>query len=98
MPTPDYSVTLLVDATQGPPGPASTVPGPPGPGAEPFLFVQSPAVTPWAVQHNLDAPFPHVTVVDEAGYKIGADVHYIDNNNLIILFTVPVAGSAQISK
>jgi len=61
-----------------------------------FTFTQVAPAQNWYVQHNLNRPAPDVNI-SVAGEKVSADVSYTDNNNLIVLFTTPVAGVAQIN-
>jgi hypothetical protein len=54
---------------------------------------QTVAATQWDVVHSLSYP-PAVTVVDNSGTVLNADVQYLDSQHIQIRFSVPTAGSA----
>jgi hypothetical protein len=67
-----------------------------GGGDKNYLHTQvAPAVT-WSVAHSL-GKFPAVSVVDSGGSLILPDVHYIDVNNLQILFGSATSGKAYLN-
>lgn len=52
----------------------------------------SPLAT-WSITHNL-GEYPNVTVVDQLGEEMFADITHVDENEVQIDFSVPVAGRA----
>ena len=58
-----------------------------------YLHLQPIPDTVWHVHHNLN-DLPDVLVMDTDGLKFLCDILYIDNNNLDLLHTIPMAGSA----
>ena len=48
----------------------------------------------WVVVHNLGKRVPAVTVLDETGDTVFSDVHYDSVNQLTLLFSEPLAGTA----
>ena len=61
-----------------------------------WVFNQTTVATTWAIAHNL-GDYPSVTVVDPAGHVMTADVEYVDDNNVLITFTLPVSGKAYLN-
>lgn len=61
-----------------------------------FVFSQSVAAARWEIQHNLDK-YPSVTIVDSAGTEVIGEVQYIDQNNVVLLFTAPFSGKAYLN-
>ncbi len=47
----------------------------------------------WSIQHNLNK-YPQVSLIDDAGNEIEADVFYSDLNNVSVSFASPVSGKA----
>lgn len=81
---------VLAVAMQGPPGP----PGPPGGGAgATYTHVQTLPSSVWTVAHNLGR-YPSITVVDNLGGELFADVRYIDSAIAQITHSVPLIGRA----
>jgi hypothetical protein len=62
-----------------------------GGGGSTFTHVQSIASTSWTINHNLGT-FPSVTVVDDMGNVIIADVTYVDDNTITISFSAASTG------
>jgi len=60
-----------------------------------LVFNQSMPASIWSVTHNFGYN-PSVTVTDESGTVIVADVSYLDLNTLTITFAVPTSGSAYL--
>lgn len=58
-----------------------------------FTYVQSTPDVNWLINHSL-GKHPSVSIVDENGNMIMADVNYIDLQNLQITFSQPLSGQA----
>lgn len=87
------SPTVVDLATPGPQGP----PGPAGPaGGEVFVYDRAgvPAAT-WTIEHDLGRRV-HVTVCDDDGNEVDADVANPDLNTTVIVFATPFSGTALI--
>jgi Major tropism determinant N-terminal domain len=90
----------------GPPGPrgADGLPGPPGPMGPPgsgedafhYTFDQLAPSAAWVITHNLSM-YPSVTVVDTGNSVIVPDVHFVDDNQLVVIFGSPTSGKAYLS-
>lgn len=81
---------VVAVALQGPPGP----PGPPGGGAgATYTHIQALPASVWTVAHNLGR-YPSITVVDNLGGELFADVRYIDSAIAQITHSVPLTGRA----
>ena len=61
-----------------------------------MTWTQSSPSSTWTIPHNLNS-FPTITVVDNAGNKVEADLKYVDSNILQIIFGTPFAGKAYIN-
>ena len=61
-----------------------------------FVFTQMVASSTWTINHNLGKR-PSVSVVTSGGDEVIGDVHYIDDNNLIVTFTFMFAGVAYLN-
>ena len=60
-----------------------------------FRFKQATASSRWEVKHNLNVSTPIVQCYDENGGVIQpSDISLVDENNMVILFSEPVAGTA----
>lgn len=60
-----------------------------------FRFKQTTASSRWEVKHNLNVSTPIVQCYDEAGGVIQpSEISLVDENNMVILFSEPVAGTA----
>jgi hypothetical protein len=107
VPEPVVDVIEIVTADlAGPPGPvgpagvqgAQGVQGPQGEQG-PFapLFIQTFAIPAliWVIHHNLDT-YPVTTTVDLNGDEIVGDVETPDRNTVVVIFAVPVAGTARL--
>jgi hypothetical protein len=73
----------------GPPGPAGP-PGPPGVGAVHLVFQQTVPDTLWTVTHNLYNPT--VTVTNDTGTVLLADVTYVDGTTITVAHGFPLTG------
>ncbi len=85
--------TAIEQATPGPHGP----PGPAGPaGGEVFVYDRNgvPAAT-WTIGHDLGRKV-HVTISDDDGNEVDADVANPDLNTTVITFATPFSGTALI--
>jgi hypothetical protein len=63
---------------------------------ETFTFTQSTASASWTINHNL-GQFPAVTVVDNTGKVVIADVQYVNSNQIVVSFATPFAGKAYLN-
>lgn len=86
------TVVTIPDWFHGTQGPQ----GPPGPAGGTFTFEQDIASATWTIEHDLGF-FPAVSVVDTLGREFEGAVTYVDDNNLIVEFAVPVTGKAYLS-
>jgi len=60
-----------------------------------YRFKQPSATSRWEVKHNLNVSTPIVQCYDEAGGVIQpSEISLVDENNMVILFSEPVAGTA----
>jgi hypothetical protein len=50
----------------------------------------------WEIAHNLEK-YPSVTIFDFSGAEVEAEVSHTDTNNLIVTFSVPFAGYADLN-
>lgn len=57
--------------------------------------VETPVST-WVIEHNLNK-FPNVTLIDNAGNLMLAEMVYNDANTITVNFSAPVAGYAYVS-
>lgn len=98
LPQPDL-VEIVGPGVQGPPGPASVVPGPPGPQGDPgpIGLSQQPLRVPfdapssiWHYVHNLGFP-PVVVIEDSAGTLWDTDV-VSDAVSVTATFSAPFSG------
>jgi hypothetical protein len=87
--TAEERVVDVIDTT-GPRGPRGLD------GRAPFIFTQDVAAAEWDVFHDLDG-FPNVTVVDEGGFQVVAEVQYVDAMQVVIRFVAPTQGKAYLS-
>lgn len=77
--------------TAGPPG----VQGPPGPQPEAYVHVQATAATTWTINHNLGYR-PSAELMDAGSREIDGDVYHPTVNQAVVMFNVPVAGTARL--
>ena len=61
-----------------------------------FIYKQDSSSDAWEINHNL-ARFPSVTVVDSGGNVVFGNVTYIDENNLVVVFSAPFTGKAYLN-
>lgn len=80
-----------LETKTGPPG----AQGPPGEAAT-FVFTEGVPATIWTIKHNLKR-FPSVTVIDTAGDEVQGIVEYVSNNELKIVFSATVTGTAYLN-
>lgn len=59
-----------------------------------FVHTQSSAASTWSVSHNL-AKKPSVTILDDSGYEIEADVQHTSDNSVTITFSEAITGTAH---
>jgi hypothetical protein len=86
-PVPQDTYLIWIDTDAPAPSPG------PGGGDLNFVYTQTSPSNSWAVAHNL-GKFPAVEVVDTGQNVIIPDVHYIDSNNVTILFGSITSGKA----
>ena len=65
-------------------------------GDKSFTFRQAVAAERWEIRHGL-AKFPSVTVVDSSGSEVMGDVQYIDENQVVVMFSAPFSGTAYLN-
>lgn len=86
-PSPEWEV---VGSIQGPAGPA----GPPG-GS--FIHVQETPAAEWTVVHNLGMRrLPTLVLASAPEESVFTDVHFIDDDSLLIQWTQPETGWAYL--
>ena len=61
-----------------------------------LLFEQLIPSSEWHIPHNM-GKYPSVTVMDSAGNKVGTEVQYIDENNLIVKTYGAFSGRATLN-
>lgn len=61
-----------------------------------FIYTQAVASTVWTINHGL-GKYPSVTVVDSGGNIIIGELEYVDANNLKIIFTSVIGGTAYLN-
>jgi len=61
-----------------------------------YRHAQSLSSNTWTIQHNL-GKFPSITISDSAGSVVEGEVQYVDLNNLIINFSAPFGGYADLN-
>lgn len=63
---------------------------------ENHVHIQNANSDSWLISHNLDM-FPNVTVVEIGGANVEGTIEYLSNNQLRIVFSVPISGYAYLS-
>lgn len=58
-------------------------------------FVQATPATVWTIAHGLNR-YPGVVVVDSAGNAIEPGITYPDRNTVVLAFSVPTSGTAEL--
>lgn len=66
-----------------------------GGGTPTIEFVQSSAASVWTVNHGLSA-YPNVLVIDSSGQELLAEVHYPDDQKVVIIHGQPYSGTAYL--
>jgi hypothetical protein len=61
-----------------------------------YIFTQPTALSIWSITHNLGKS-PSVRIEDLNGNDVIAEIDYINDNTLIIIFAIPVAGTAYLN-
>lgn len=64
-------------------------------GIKQLTFTQQSSVTEWNIVHNLGT-YPEVTLIDQNGYKIFADLYYESLNNIRAIFDTQFSGIAAL--
>ena len=59
-----------------------------------YVHNQTTASSTWSVTHSLIKK-PAVTILDDDGYEIEADVQHISDNSVIITFSEAITGTAH---
>ena len=62
----------------------------------PFTGAQIASSDEWLIEHNL-GKMPNVTIMDSAGTVVYGEIHYINDNIIIIRFTDAFSGTAVIN-
>lgn len=63
---------------------------------ETFVYTQGSPSNTWNITHTLNK-FPSVSVVDSANNEVEGDVHFVDQNNIIITFSSSFSGKAYLN-
>lgn len=58
-----------------------------------WVYEQKQAARTWQIEHNLFG-YPNITVIDDSGEVVWADIKYLDKQRIQIDFSEPVAGRA----
>lgn len=66
------------------------------PKIDPVIHHQSVASDRWVIQHNLNKPYPKVTVIDSAGSIMYPPIEFIDNNTCEVLLLGAMTGTASV--
>ena len=67
-------------------------------GPAPFPpYVQNTPATTWTITHGLGR-YPDVVVVDTAGNKIEPGINYPDLNTVVLVFSAPTSGTAELEQ
>lgn len=66
-----------------------------GIGPQTFEFVQSSAASVWTINHGLGA-YPNVLVIDDSGQELLTEVHYPDDQTVVIIHGQPYSGTAYL--
>jgi hypothetical protein len=66
-----------------------------GGGTPTFEFVQSLAASQWTVNHGL-SDYPNVLIIDGSGQELHAEVHYPDDQTVVIVHGQPYSGTAYL--
>lgn len=86
----DETVSVILGGPQGPPGPSGS-----GGGTEGFDFTQSVVSTTWTINHNLGHK-PSVQTFTVGGLLVIGGVQHISNNQVVVTFNTPIAGTARL--
>jgi hypothetical protein len=62
-----------------------------------YSFSQGTPATVWPVQHNLGRYPGGIVAQDSAGDVVECDITYVDLNNLQLIHSAPISGTAKIS-
>lgn len=66
-----------------------------GGGSQTFEFSQSNAASVWTVNHGLFA-YPTVLVIDDSGQELLAELHYPNDQTVVIIHGQPYSGTAYL--
>lgn len=61
-------------------------------------FDQATPATTWAITHGLGRKFVSVQLVSDAGNTMWADIDYVDDQDLVVSFAIPKAGTAIVRR
>ena len=61
-----------------------------------YTYTQVVAAGTWTITHNL-GKFPSVSVVDDFGNLVLADVNYVSNNEVVVTFPSSFSGKAYLN-
>lgn len=62
-----------------------------------YTHVQSSTSTSWTVNHNLNRKPSSVSVLSPGGIEVEAEITHVNDNQLIVGFSVPYSGTVRIS-
>lgn len=68
----------------------------PGSGDLTFVYTQDVPAATWVVVHNMNK-YPSVSVVDSSGQQVYGEVRYQDLNTVVLVFSAPFGGSANLN-
>jgi hypothetical protein len=94
--TEETGVEIIEVGEPGPTG-ATGPQGPPGPpGGSVYVHDQGAPSTTWTVTHNLGRK-PSITVVDSGDNVVHGEYQYLDDNTVLLSFSVPFGGRAYLN-
>lgn len=70
-------------------------PGPVGPPGVPFVFIQPTPSATWVINHDL-GHIPSVELFDPDDSEIDAEIGHPTENQTVVHFSIPIAGSARL--
>jgi hypothetical protein len=61
-----------------------------------YIFNQGSASDTWVINHNL-GKFPNVTVIDSSGDEIEGNINYVNNQQIVLMFSAAFSGKAYLN-